>query len=35
MQLNPNVKNIFGFQNEDFLLKDYASHAPIKAPIAV
>jgi thymidylate synthase len=35
MQLNPEVKNIFGFQYSDFVLLDYASHPPIKAPIAV
>jgi thymidylate synthase len=35
MALNPDVKNIFDFQYEDLLLKDYISHPPIKAPIAV
>lgn len=35
IQLNPDVKNIFGFQYEDFILRNYISHPPIKAPIAV
>jgi thymidylate synthase len=35
IQLNPDVKNIFHFQYEDFILRDYVSHPPIKAPIAV
>jgi thymidylate synthase len=35
IQLNPDVKNIFHFQYEDFILQDYVSHPPIKAPIAV
>ena len=35
MQINPEVKDIFGFTYEDFTLTDYQSHAAIKAPIAV
>ena len=35
MKLNPEVKNIFDFQFEDFELGNYQSHPPIKAPIAV
>jgi thymidylate synthase len=35
IQLNPDVKNIFRFQYEDFILRNYVSHPPIKAPIAV
>src|SRR3569832_1073691 len=35
VQINPDVKNIFSFQYEDFMLKDYLSHPAIKAPIAV
>jgi thymidylate synthase len=35
MQLNPDVKNIFGFQYADFVLKDYVCYPLIKAPIAV
>jgi len=34
-QLNPDVKNIFNFQYNDFMLQNYAPHPPIKAPIAV
>lgn len=35
MTLNPEVKDIFGFQYEDFTLSNYRSHDAIKAPIAV
>jgi thymidylate synthase len=35
MQLNPEVKDIFGFTIDDFTLTDYRSHDAIKAPIAV
>ena len=35
MKLNPAVKDIFGFQFEDFTLENYQHHPPIKAPIAV
>ena len=35
MVLNPKVNNLFDFQFEDFELKDYQSHAHIKAPVAV
>lgn len=35
MTINPEVKDIFGFQYEDFSLQGYSSHAGIKAPIAV
>jgi thymidylate synthase len=35
MTINPAVKDIFGFQFEDFSLKDYQSHPAIKAPVAV
>jgi thymidylate synthase len=35
IQLNPNVKNIFHFKYQDFTLRDYTCHPPIKAPIAV
>jgi len=35
IQLNPKVRNLFDFQYEDFTIKDYVSHPPIKAPIAV
>ena len=33
--LNPTVKNLFNFQYEDFMLKNYNPHPSIKAPIAV
>jgi thymidylate synthase len=35
MQLNPAVKDIFGFRFEDFTLEQYQSHPHIKAPVAV
>lgn len=35
MQLNPHIKSIFDFGYEDFVLKNYQSHARISAPIAV
>lgn len=35
MVLNPAKKNIFQFEYADFALKNYHSHAPISAPIAV
>lgn len=35
MKLNPGVKDIFGFQYEDFTLENYQSHPAIKAPVAV
>lgn len=35
MQINPTVKDIFGFRYEDFSLEGYSSHPGIKAPIAV
>lgn len=35
MIINPSVKDIFGFQYEDFELVDYNPHPHIKAPIAV
>jgi thymidylate synthase len=35
MRLNPEVKDIFGFQFEDFTLENYQAHPSIKAPIAV
>ena len=35
MKLNPAVKNIHGFNFEDFELVDYNPHPSIKAPIAV
>jgi len=35
MKINPNVKDIFGFQFEDFTLENYQSHPGIKAPVAI
>ncbi|MEJ7768347.1 MAG: thymidylate synthase [Chitinophagaceae bacterium] len=35
MKLNGDVKSIFDFRYEDFLLENYQSHPPIKAPVAV
>lgn len=35
MKLNPAVKDIFGFQFEDFTLQNYQCHPAIKAPVAV
>lgn len=35
MNINPEVKDIFGFRFEDFTLENYQSHPHIKAPVAV
>jgi len=35
MKINPVVKDIFGFQYEDFTLENYECHPGIKAPVAV
>ncbi len=35
MKINPEVKDIFAFDFDDFELCDYQSHAHIKAPIAI
>ena len=35
MNINPDVKNIFGFQIDDFDLAGYQYHKGIKAPIAI
>lgn len=35
MRLNPEVKDIFAFQFEDFVLENYQTHPAIKAPVAV
>jgi thymidylate synthase len=35
MQLNPAVKDIFGFTIDDFQLVNYLAHPAIKAPIAI
>lgn len=35
MNINPNVKDIFGFKYEDFELVGYDPHPAIKAPVAI
>jgi thymidylate synthase len=35
MRINPEVKDIFGFQYEDFQLENYDPHPHIKADVAV
>jgi len=35
MEINPSVKSLFDFKYEDFELKGYNPHPPIKAPVAV
>lgn len=35
MNLNPDVKDLFGFKYEDFILENYQCHPAIKAPVAV
>lgn len=35
MKINPEVKDIFSFQFEDFTLENYQCHPHIKAPVAV
>jgi len=35
MKINPNVKNIFEFQYEDFSLENYHPHPPIKGVVSV
>lgn len=35
LKINPDVKNIFDFTVNDFVLENYDPHPPIKAPIAV
>jgi thymidylate synthase len=35
MELNPNVKDVFEFEFNDFTLIDYQCHSAIKAPVAV
>ena len=35
MLINPNVKDIFAFQYEDFKIENYDPHPAIKAPVAV
>jgi thymidylate synthase len=35
MKINPEVKDLFEFRYEDFVLENYTSHPAIKAPVAV
>lgn len=35
LKLNPEIKDIFDFKFEDFILENYDPHPPIKAPVAV
>ena len=35
MKINPEVKDIFSFKYEDFVLEGYDPHPSIKAPISV
>jgi thymidylate synthase len=35
MKLNPNVKDLFAFEYDDFTLEDYDPHPAIRAPVAV
>jgi len=35
MKMNPEIKNIFDFKFEDFVLENYQFHPAIKAPVAV
>jgi thymidylate synthase len=35
LRINPEVKDIFEFRYEDFVLENYQSHPAIKAPVAV
>jgi thymidylate synthase len=35
MKINPEVKDIFGFKFEDFVLEDYHPHPHIKAEVSV
>lgn len=35
MKLNPDIKDIFGFDFEDFILEGYDPHPAIKAPVAI
>ena len=35
MKLNPEIKNIFDFDFNDFTLENYDPHPGIKAPVAI
>jgi thymidylate synthase len=35
LKMNPEIKDLFDFSFEDFVLENYQSHPHIKAPVAI